>query len=207
MYLNYWRSIVVFVLFANCVCSSNAEEPASEPLRILLVGNSYTNGSWLAITGVFKAEDPKIVLEKHTAGGATLGRWAKDGELLERIRNGNWDFVVLQEQSQIPSLSEKEVMGFVTAVGSLDRMIKESEARTVLLMTWGRRDGDKQNAQLNPDFETMQERLSKSYRDAANKHDALLAPVGDAFAQIKKNNPELFPSLYKDDGSHPALGG
>jgi hypothetical protein len=186
---------------------TRAAEPANAPLRILFVGNSYTQGSWPAIIEVFQADNPRHVLEQRSAGGATLDRWSQDARLRERIKDGKWDFVVLQEQSQFPSLTEPYVKKFSAAVGVLDELITKSDARTVLFMTWGRRDGDKQNAQLNPDFETMQARLSKSYRTAANEHEALLAPVGEAFARIKKDDAELFPKLYKNDGSHPALGG
>ena len=110
---------------------------SSAALRILFVGNSYTNGAWNAINEVFLGESPDIVLERHTAGGATLTRWAKDEKLLERIRTGDWDFVVLQEQSQIPSLAREQVDGFYRSVASLNRTIKDSDARTVLLMDVG----------------------------------------------------------------------
>ena len=53
----------------------------------------------------------------------------------------------------------------------------------------------------------MQKRLSASYRSAAQQHKTLLAPVGEVFAQIKRDQARLFPRLYKGDGSHPELGG
>jgi hypothetical protein len=180
--------------------------PADNPLRILFVGNSYTNGSWRAIQAVFKAEAPNVVLEKQTAGGAKLTAWAKNADLLKRIREGDWDYVVLQEQSQVPSLPDPHLKGFFDAATTLDKHIRDSGAKTVFFMTWGRRDGDKHNRQINPDFETMQRRLAASYREIALQRDALLAPVGEAYARIKQTDPDLFPRLYKGDGSHPALG-
>jgi len=70
-------------------------------------------------------------------------------------------------------------------------------------MTWGRRDGDKQNKNINPTFEKMQANLSRSYRDAATKLKAKLVPIGEVFAAVRKKHPVLFPKLYKGDGSHP----
>jgi len=186
--------------------SCSAAEPSADtkPLRILFVGNSYTNGSWKAITEVFQGHD----LQRHTRGGAKLEAWAKDEKLHEKIKSGKWDFVVLQEQSQMPSLTEPFVKRFMDGAMKLDERIRASGAKTVLFMTWGRRDGDKRNKQLNPTFEAMQAKLSKNYRAAAEKLNARVAPIGDVFAEIKNSHGDLFPKLYKGDGSHPSgLGG
>jgi hypothetical protein len=182
------------------------DESPQKPLRILFVGNSYTNGSWQAINAVFKTEDPRVVLQKQTAGGAKLADWAKRPPLLKLIRDGNWDYVVLQEQSQLPSLPGKFAESFFDAAAVLDKEVRASGAQTVFFMTWGRRNGDRHNREINPDFETMQQRLSASYRSVAERHDAVLAPVGEAYAEIRKLDPDLFAQLYQGDGSHPAVG-
>ena len=183
-----------------------ADDVAEKPQRILFVGNSYTNGSWQAINAVFKAEDPRVVLQKQTAGGAKLADWANRPDLLKLIRDGNWDYVVLQEQSQLPSLPGKYVQSFFDAATALDKHVRDSGAQTVFFMTWGRRDGDRRNREINPDFETMQQRLSASYRSIAERRKAVLAPVGETYGEMKKTKPDLFARLYKGDGSHPALG-
>ncbi len=170
-----------------------------QPLRILFVGNSYTNQSWAAIKDVLAGHH----LEKHVRGGAKLTGWAKDAKLSEKIKTGSWDYVVLQDQSQVPSLPGRFVMGFHESSVTLDGRIRAAGAKTVFFMTWGRRDGDKQNKNINPTFEKMQARLSRSYRDAATKLKARVVPIGEVFAEIKKKHPALFPKLYKGDGSHP----
>ena len=168
--------------------------------RILFVGNSYTQQSWGAIRAVFQGHH----IEKHAKGGAKLTGWAKDEKLTEKIKNGRWDFVVLQDQSQVPSLPGPFVKGFHEAVETLAQRIRAAGAKTVLFMTWGRRDGDKRNKTINPTFEKMQQRLSKSYREAADRHHARLAPIGEVFGLIRQKHPELFAKLYKKDGSHPS---
>jgi hypothetical protein len=183
-----------------------ADAAAERPQRILFVGNSYTNGSWQAISTVFGAEDPGVVIQKQTAGGAKLSAWTRQPGLLKIIRDGNWDYVVLQEQSQLPSLPGEHVQSFFDAATALDKHIRDSGAQTVFFMTWGRRDGDRHNRAINPDFETMQRRLSVSYRSIAERLGAVLAPVGEAYGELRKTKPDLFPRLYKNDGSHPALG-
>ena len=74
-------------------------------------------------------------------------------------------------------------------------------------MTWGRRDGDKRNAQIYPDFITMHGKISSSYEKAAEENRALLAPVGRAFAIVHGQDKALFRKLFKSDGSHPSSEG
>ena len=170
-----------------------------QSLRILFVGNSYTNQSWAAIKDVLAGHH----LEKHVRGGAKLTGWAKDAKLSEKIKTGKWDYVVLQDQSQVPSLPGRFSSGFHESSATLDGRIRAAGAKTVFFMTWGRRDGDKQNKNINPTFEKMQANLSRSYRDAATKLKAKLVPIGEVFAAVRKKHPALFPKLYKGDGSHP----
>ena len=192
------RALVLAAL-SIALASPTSHGARKQPLRILFVGNSYTNQSWAAIKDVLAGHH----LEKHVRGGAKLTGWAKDAKLSEKIKTGSWDYVVLQDQSQAPSLPGRFTKGFHESSAQLDGRIRAAGAKTVFFMTWGRRDGDKQNKNINPTFEKMQANLSRSYRDAATKLKAKLVPVGEVFAAIRKKHPALFPKLYKGDGSHP----
>jgi len=192
------RALVLAALSVALV-SPTSHGARKQPLRILFVGNSYTNQSWAAIKDVLAGHH----IEKHVRGGAKLTGWAKDAKLSEKIKTGKWDYVVLQDQSQAPSLPGRFISGFHESSATLDGRIRAAGAKTAFFMTWGRRDGDKQNKNINPTFEKMQARLSSSYRDAARKLKAKVVPIGEVFAEIKKKHPALFPKLYKGDGSHP----
>ena len=192
------RALVLAAL-SIALASPTSHGARKHPLRILFVGNSYTNQSWAAIKDVLAEHH----LEKHVRGGAKLTGWAKDAKLSEKIKTGSWDYVVLQDQSQAPSLPGRFTKGFHESSAQLDGRIRAAGAKTVFFMTWGRRDGDKQNKNINPTFEKMQANLSRSYRDAATKLKAKLVLVGEVFAAVKKKDSELFLKLYKGDGSHP----
>jgi hypothetical protein len=77
-------------------------------------------------------------------------------------------------------------------------------ARVVFYQTWGRRDGDKKNIKLAPDYTTMQDKLSASYTGVAEELKAEVAPVGEVWRVIHETDKALFKRLYKGDGSHPA---
>ena len=119
---------------------------------------------------------------------------------------GAWDFVVLQEQSLLPSFSTKR--SFLAGAKALTDVIRESDAVPVFYATWGRRDGSKRNVRRNPDYETMQENLTAGYQEAASAVGIdLLIPVGKVWRAVRKADPILGRQLYEDDGAHPSAKG
>jgi len=165
-----------------------------KPLRILFIGNSYTSVNNLPkmIADLAKAGDQRLFeFEMETPGGCTLEKHWKDGKAVGKIAAGNWDFVVLQEQSLRP-LNDPKLMFEYAA--KLDGEIKKYKAKTLLYQTWAR-----QNA-----IEKQPE-LSKAYLDLGKELKADVAPVGMAWEQALKDDPKL--ALYRDDKSHPAKAG
>ena len=114
---------------------------------------------------------------------------------------------MIQDQSQKPGLGGQYTQGFLTAAKGLSGAIQKQGAKPCLFMTWGRRDGDKRNTQVFPDFITMHGKISGAYEKAAKDNGSLLAPVGHAFAIIHGQDKALFEKLYKSDGSHPSAEG
>ena len=71
--------------------------------------------------------------EQSTANGATLEDHWKRGLALQRIREGNWDYIVLQDHSEGPTLQKNDFIKYATL---LDQEIKKAGAKTLLFMTW-----------------------------------------------------------------------
>lgn len=197
--------LLVCSLFLLAPLDSKAKEPPPNPKKILFIGNSYTAQIREVLSNTMDASKYQgVQIEYITKGGATLAQHLDTPNTLERIASGDWHVVVLQEQSQTPALPGRHEESFKQSVKELSHHIKQAGAEPMLYMTWGRRDGDAKNKTLFPNYETMQKKLSKAYRDAAKKNKTLLAPVGDAWARLRKANPELGKALYKKDGSHPS---
>lgn len=197
--------------------------------RLLHLGNSYTfyNSLDQNVSLLLSAGGTPWEAARLSAGGLTfadhLGRTAEKGsDWHAALADGSqdWDWVILQEQSQIPGFPETSsyVQDSVAAAVSLDDLAEARGAETVFMMTWGRRSGDSQNTSRYPDFSTMQGHLTDGYiryRDATatDKRPTWIAPVGLAFAHVHDAqedplDPEgLFWSLYTDDGSHPSPKG
>jgi hypothetical protein len=172
------------------------------PKKILFIGNSYTGGIKGAVAKLIK-ESPHADTELTfiNPGGKTLEFHLKSKATTDKIKNGKFDFVVLQDQSQFPAVFPKR---FDKAAVALDKLIKQSGAQTIFYQTWGRRDGDKMNKERFPTYEKMQKALSKSYSGTAQKCRAKLARVGDTWALVRKADDKLGRELYRGDGSHPS---
>ena len=136
----------------------------------------------------------------------------------------SWNWVILQDQSQIPGFpaSNPEYRQSLESAVALDDLIEAKGAATVLLLTWGRRDGDATNPERFPDFATMEAYLEEGYRGyqeaiATAERPVDIAPAGPAFALVyaadetagrdPRADGSVFRGLYVEDGSHPSLTG
>ena len=180
---------------------------AGKDTKILFLGNSYTAQSAKFIKELFKQEGGSYELRFGTPGGKDLTFHLTDSTSQKALKSARWDFVVIQDQSQKPGLGGQYTQGFHTAAKGLCAAIRKQGGKPCFFMTWGRRDGDKRNTQVYPDFITMHGKISSSYEKAAEENGALLAPVGRAFAIVHGQDKALFRKLYKSDGSHPSSEG
>ncbi|MFT4974599.1 MAG: hypothetical protein ACI8S6_000482 [Myxococcota bacterium] len=197
--------------------------------KILHVGNSYTlNNNLDAMTaGLLSSGGESWQGAKLAAGGLLftdhVSRAADTKSPWHAaLASGqqDWAWVVLQEQSQLPGFPEDSpyVIESTAAAVELDDLAEARGAQTLLLLTWGRRDGDADNTKLFPDFSTMQAHLTEGYlryqaATTTAERPTWIAPAGLAFAHVYDTTDDpldpkgLFYALYAEDGSHPSLLG
>ena len=185
----------------------------SQSIDVLFVGNSYTyyNNLPQLISNIALSFGDTLNTESSTPGGASLFGHVNNASTLAKINQQPWDFVVLQDQSQKPSLSPNYVATNVYPYASqLVDVIQLNNNCTepVFYMTWGRKNGDASNCAAYPPVCTylgMQQRLRESYLEMGTSNNATVSPVGMAW----KNYMELdsITDLYNADGSHPSIYG
>jgi hypothetical protein len=115
-------------------------------LKALFIGNSFTARNDLPGLVARLAEGRGKGLDYCllSAGGASLRTHWNAGEARQAIREGQYDAVVLQEQSTLPVKNAKRMYENVRL---FDEAIKAVGAKTVLYMTWARQDApDSQRA-------------------------------------------------------------
>jgi hypothetical protein len=178
------------------------------PQSILFIGNSYFyyNDSlhnhvsrMVVAAGLF---DPtELTYKSATIGGAALRDHAID-HLLEpsNLRvDSRFDVVILQGGSAAP-LTEDRRRDFAETVDRYAQKITANGGKPVLYMTHAY---VKPHRRYRPD---MIDDIASLYIDTGNRSGALVIPVGLAFAEAYRRNPDI--QLHKSfDGSHPSLLG
>lgn len=176
-------------------------------MKILFIGNSYTSAISNPLSTILKTIDSNTVVEYLTNGGTTLEKHLSSQNTLNTITSNNWDFVILQDQSQTPGLPDGYSDSFHHSVKELSQLIKANNAIPVLFMTWGYQHGDSLNPHYYPDYPTMQQMLSKAYSDAATQNKVWLAPIGEIWSEVRQMDSSMIDKLYRADGSHPSAEG
>jgi len=171
-------------------------KPAAPLFRhVLFIGNSYTSSHDLPkmVEGMAKVAGLPVQLrvEADVTNGATLEDHWGAPSARDRIRERQWDFVVLQEQSLRPLKNPDRMEKYARL---LDAEIRKRGAKTVLFLTWAPEEGPH-----------AQQELNRAYYRIADKLKALVVPVGPAWARVRKERSML--KLYTYDGSHPSPAG
>ena len=181
--------------------------------RVLFLGNSYTavNNLPQTIATVATSAGDNLIFDSNTPGGYTFQGHSTNATSLGKIAAGNWDFVVLQEQSQMPSFPIGQVQSSVFPYARiLDSLILAANpcTETMFYMTWGRKNGDASNCSVWPPvctYEGMDSLLHLRYMMMTDSNQAVVSPVGRVWKYLRSNYPLL--DLYQSDGSHPSLAG
>ena len=190
----------------------NCNEQANS-LNVLFIGNSYTASNNLTniISSIATSMGDNLNTESSLLGGATLQLHTSNSNTNDLIMSGNWDYVVLQEQSQYPSFPlfqvEQDVFPYATQLSELINEYNDC-GEIVFFMTWGRENGDQGNCPNWPPvctYEGMDDLLRERYLIMANDNNALVSPVGAVWRFIRDSEYNI--DLYSQDGSHPSFLG
>lgn len=177
-----------------------------------MIGNSYTNSgstweqTWRNFEGFLDADpDFEATITLHTQGGKQLLQHWNDGTGTNTARwhvtnNGPWDYVFLQEQSQLAGFASRyNDSDFPTAVDSFIPLIRSNGGKTVLFSTWGRQDSPGIQSFGNSTANHL-DHTSFAYAAKAHQWSVKAAPCGEAFEYAEGQIPGVI--LRRSDGSH-----
>ena len=148
---------------------------------------------------MFKERFPNrtIVTKLISDGGMTLEGHFKNEETLNTIKSEQWDYVVLQEQHHLGGtvfINNARYMSngeyFYPHARKFDKIIKESGAKTVFLLTWSDKQRPKEQAYYSYVFSNITKELN-----------SILIPVGLVW-NIERTHTDY--DLYNEDGYHPS---
>ncbi|HRH70182.1 MAG TPA: hypothetical protein PLB89_11795 [Flavobacteriales bacterium] len=189
------------------VCTSYAHAQTS----VLFIGNSYiyTNDLPYMFRQIALSFGETVNTTMQAPGGYTFAAHTVDAATQAAIASQQWDFVVLQEQSQLGALPTNETFSNIDATALAYDIQESSECGyPVFFMTWGRENGDAQNCAQFPavcTYAGMQQALRDNYTQYALENEGYVSPVGWAWKQVRDTHPTI--DLYQQDGSHPSVAG
>lgn len=202
---------LAFLLSPASLFAQADEAPAKTTLKVLYIGNSYTQFHWVPWHAETVAHGMGLDIEwtMATRAGSSLKWNWENGTGREELAKGGWDYVVLQEQSTGPirSLAESFRYGWMWI-----EAIREAGAEPILYQTWSRGDLPEMVELATPDLELevfqkrMQRELDKFYLNLAKEAKCRVATVGAAFALGRERLPENV-HLNWPDNSHASFEG
>lgn len=188
-------------LWGNPGCSL----PGATCTRILFIGNSYTSVNDLPDTfaALAWAGGHRVQAKALDEGGWTLAEHLAASETAPTIDSERWDDVVLQEQSQLPSLAVERTGMMYPAATRLVAMVRQEGATPLFYLTFGHQDGWPEEGL--PDYPSMQAAIDTGYMGIADQLGVPVAPVGAAWETVVR--AASHPNLWQSDGSHPTVSG
>jgi hypothetical protein len=204
------KSILIFLSFNLLFNQLVAQDDTT---HVLFIGNSYTGVN--SLPTLFQqcaaSAGRNTFVSYNNPGGYSFQMHCTNATTQTLIQQGGWDFVVLQEQSQMPSFPIDQVITdcFPYARQLNDSVVKYSPCgETVFYQTWGRQNGDASNCPNWPPVCTyagMDSLLQLRYGMMADTNRAIVSPVGACWRYIRTQYPDVV--LYNADQSHPSLMG
>jgi hypothetical protein len=166
---------------------------ANASLKVLFIGNSFTARNDLpGLIGQLAAARSKSLEHRLiSAGGASLRTHWNAGEALKAIEGGQYELVVLQEQSTLPVKNPKRMHENVRL---FDEAINAAGAKTALYLTWARQHAPE-----------SQQAITDAYTGIGWELGATVVPVGLAWQNCLRKHDR--PALHDKDQSHPTLAG
>lgn len=186
------KKLKYILIIASLLCGTiSFAQNNQDTLKILFVGNSYTYVSNMPhlVSLISDFTQTKLLTSKSVAGGATLSdhwRGEKGLNTMELINNGDYDIVILQDQSMSAIVQPDSLLIYSKKFSDY---IRKNGAQPYLYCTWAR--------EKVPQY---QETITDVYNQAARKNNIGIVKVGEAWKVAQTLRPKI--ELYRSDGSH-----
>lgn len=198
-------ALLTFLIIANGIMFAQTTK------KVFFIGNSYTayNNLPQLISYMANSTGNELIYQSHVPGGSNLLQHASNSSVTQIINQGDWDYVVLQQQSQMPAFPNANA----TFLGAqqLTNQIKQANpcGNVMFYMTWGRKFGDEVNCANGVDYmctyEGMDDKIYERYMQMAVDNQGVVSPVGKVWRVIRETFPEI--ELFQSDHSHPSYIG
>ncbi len=213
--------LLLALLCIYCGCekgtySTWSSEPAKNArsncnsCKILFIGSSYLSYIGNDVVDTFSefavAAGKQVLVEKRSIGGWHLADHSQDAVTLEKIKEREWDYIILQGNAAYLS-QEKWHQYIVPYIRDLRKIIKSRSRKTcvIYMMPWAYTDGLAWLPGETDTYPQMQENLYRESIQLAKEIDIAIAPVGWAWYTAYLDEYEA--DLYLNDFNHQSKSG
>lgn len=207
--LSLLLGVCMILTMTSCQLGERKKPKKNKTYEVFFIGNSYTycNDLPAIFKSIAEEDGYEVNITSVLSGGYTLTSFAnpedpKGQEVKAAFESKEFDFVIIQEQSQRPVLDPAK---FFEGARSIVKMVRKNGAVPIFYSTWGRREGEASLNQLMWTNESMTWDLAASYSAIAKELDAEVAHVGLGFYDVYTSSADI--NLYDKDGSHPSVEG
>lgn len=190
-------AVIAVVLLAGC--------GGAPGVRVLFVGNSFTHLH--DMPGMMERIAPDngtaVEVEMIAPPGALLADHLADPDVLTALSGGEFDVVVVQEQSELPAHTQMFRDSTMPSAATLARLAHDGGARLVWFQTWAHLWGNEFTG--HDGFTAMQAEIVRSYDELAIANGGTVARVGEAFDRSLSTDPSI--RLHDTDGRHSSEAG
>jgi len=209
---SFVRWVCLFFFAAGVFASDNAH---AQPLRILMIGSSYTAGVKDSVQGFFD-HDPQFAgsfVGASAIGGGTLEQHSRNFFTKYEVQHGNWDAVVLQDSSMVPSRASRFPDSSSARVFWLGgRAFSDAataavhDTRLIYFSSWSRPAGHPNLSSFGGTPQGMQWHTNNAYQQLSAEYPGSeIAYVGDAWLESLSLLPEIV--LHSNDQVHATRNG
>ena len=188
------RNIPLAVCVGGGILDAEKTAKGEENMKVLFVGNSHTYFNdmprlFARMCAALTGEEPRVQMLAYSNRGLA---WHREEYYALRfaLLYGGFDYCVLQQQAH-PMPPEAETRAALRQIMALCR---QCGTEPVLFMTWAMK--------AEPEVAPV---MCGFYRQLAAETGALLCPVGERFAALTAEHPEI--ELYWKDGAHASPAG
>ena len=146
IFLLVWAVVVVGAglelrsfLYQDNPYLSTPGSPRVTDIKVLFIGNSLTFFHEMPLIvaklAASKNEPRRLYVRTWAPGGTGLIDHANDSGLMNVLRSGTWDVVVMQERSEVPSVPAWRA-DMLAGGKYLQREIRQKGAKSMLYETW-----------------------------------------------------------------------
>lgn len=205
------RHLIVIILTILSLHSLGQNQNKSK-YEILFIGSSYFGGNNLPslCKNLIENAQKEVFIDNYNPGGLYLADHASSTITTAKIKEREWDFVILQGVGSLMAYPDYYTHHPVyPALQNLKSKIKDNceSTRIIYCLPWAFEDGMIWVSGWDDTYEDMQILIYERTIQYANEIGFTIAPVGWAWYKIldEKNYPLHY--LHLSDWNHPSLKG